>query len=108
MKFEWSNESFSGLIPKNNLLFAQMLLSTLKLKIQDIFGKFHLVTAILDSGSQLSFISETLAKKLILKPLMRPFLYTVWTTCALLLIRQFNVKCILYIMQISSFQLKPA
>ncbi|KAK9886755.1 hypothetical protein WA026_018407 [Henosepilachna vigintioctopunctata] len=65
-----SNEvkSFSGSISKNNSPFAQVLLSTLKLKIQDSFGKFHIVRAILDSGSQVSFISKTLAKSLNLKP----------------------------------------
>lgn len=42
----------------------QILLATAMIKIKDKFGKYHYVRALLDSGSQTSFIRQRLADKL--------------------------------------------
>ena len=51
----------AGEIRNNN---CNVLLSTAIIKIYDVTGKEHLCRVLLDSGSQLNFISASLAKKL--------------------------------------------
>ncbi|XP_055642989.1 uncharacterized protein LOC129779508 [Toxorhynchites rutilus septentrionalis] len=45
----------------------EVLLSTVLMKVEDVFGNHHCVRGVLDSCSQSNFISESLARKLELK-----------------------------------------
>lgn len=63
-----STSTFNGLASENRSYpFTQVLLSTVKLRILDAFGNFQYIRAILDSGSQVSFLVKDIATKLDLK-----------------------------------------
>lgn len=53
-------KTLTGMFPD----LHNVLLSTVLLNIQDVFGHFHTFRAILDSGSQASFITKTCANRL--------------------------------------------
>lgn len=65
-----SNEKEPVSLCSNNSLFSNcsVLLPTVKVKVTDKYGRDFIVRALLDSGSQTSFITDTLVKKLSLVP----------------------------------------
>lgn len=60
------SSSFSSLLSSNETT-SQVFLAAAVVKVQDKYGNFHMARALLDSASQLNFISESLAQTLRLK-----------------------------------------
>lgn len=62
-----SHETATSLTQSNQLKESTIILSTAVIRIKDVHGNYQLARALLDSGSQSNFISETLCQKLGLK-----------------------------------------